>query len=66
MRKKLKLARVAKDIKASEMSKMLGITRQSYYKIERGTSFPKLEVWEQIQGILGFADDEMWGVIREK
>lgn len=65
MRKKLKLARIAKDIGAGKMSEMLGINRQSYYKIERGTSFPKLEVWKKIQDILGLRDEEMWEIIKE-
>lgn len=66
MRKKLKLARVAKDIGTEEMSKRLGITRQAYYLIERGISYPKLEVWKKIQNILGLADEEMWEIIKGK
>ena len=65
MRKKLKLARVAKDIGTEEMSKRLGITRQAYYLIERGISYPKLEVWKKIQETLELADEEMWAVIKE-
>ena len=59
------MARVAKDISVKEMSERLGINRYAYYKIERGTSFSKLEVWKRIQGILGLPDKEMWAVIKE-
>ena len=64
MRKKLKLARLVKDIGTEEMSKKLGITRQAYYLIERGISYPKLEVWKKIQDILELRDEEMWEIIK--
>jgi len=64
MRKKLKMARLVKDIGVGKMSEMLGINRQSYYKIERGISCPKLEVWKKIQDILELRDEEMWEVIK--
>ena len=64
MRTKLKLKRISLNISQGEMAKRLGLTKQAYYKFEKGTTFGKMETWENIQTILGFSDDEMWEIIK--
>lgn len=49
---KLKAKRVEKGIKQGELAKQLGITSQHLCKIEKGESFPRLDLMKKMSKFL--------------
>ena len=62
---KLKLFRVAHDLKQREMAEKIGVPRETYVCVENGTRNGKPEFWDKFQRAFGIQDDLMWGFVND-
>jgi transcriptional regulator with XRE-family HTH domain len=57
--KKIKYYRMSKGIKASELAKKVGVTRQSMSAYEKGIQFPMGDKLKKIAEILGVTTEDL-------
>lgn len=63
---KLKLFRIARDLKQHEIAEKIGVPRETYVCIENGTRNGKREFWDKFQRAFNIPDSEMWGFVNDE
>lgn len=63
---KLKLLRISKGLKQSDLAQRLGISPSQYSKIENGKSDGSRSFWSKLQKLFKIKNNEMWEIFIER
>ncbi len=66
MRLNLKVFRVSKNLKQSDIAKMLGMTSPAYSMIEQGKRDGTIPFWNKLQKTFNIPENEMWSLMKNE
>ena len=62
----LKVLRARFGLTQESMAKKLGMSRQSYAKIENGIADGNIQFWSRVQRVFKISSEEMWHLINDE
>lgn len=62
----LKVLRARFGLTQEGMAKKLGMSRQSYAKIENGIADGNIQFWARVQRVFKISSEEMWQLINDE
>ena len=62
----LKILRVKYGLTQEGMAKKLGMSRQTYAKIENGMADGSIQFWAKVQRAFKISSEEMWQLVNDK
>ena len=62
----LKILRVSFGLTQDGMAKKLGMSRQTYAKIENGMTDGNIQFWAKVQRAFKISSEEMWQLINDE
>lgn len=62
----LKILRVSFGLTQDGMAKKLGMSRQTYAKIENGMTDGNIQFWAKVQRAFKISSEEMWHLINDE
>ena len=66
MRRNLKVFRVSKGLRQSDIAKQLGMTSASYSMIEQGKRDGTITFWNKLKETFNIPDCEMWSLMKKE
>lgn len=66
MRLNLKLFRIRRKLKQSDIAKKLGMTPAAYSMIEQGKRDGTMTFWNKLQNAFNIPENEMWALMKNE